>query len=561
MIAKVVVDLPLEEPFDYLIPPALENKVVRGVRVRVSFGARIVTGFVVALNNESSIEKIKPIKSLIDQTPIFDQRDLNFAKIFAGYYGCSVGEALAVMMRHRKQPPFALKPNPNPRTSLFHCVDGYFQEALKAACATGGHYFVLVADMHRAKMLGKEHPHGMRSSMFEAFAQKSRIIVIDEDDDSFKQEQSPMYETRHVVLMAQRVYGFDVVFISQTPSVELMQLVNTKAIEYTRQGHMDVSPTVIDTTNYKYLDKGILSVPVRNALEANIKAQKPTLLLFNRRGTFSVTRCATCHYVLKCPRCASAMAYSAAKHVFNCHQCLHQMKDAGQCPTCKVASWKSFGMGLEKAQKEIANLFPTAHVSTYETASERITAKWDVMIATVAILNFQQEISVETVAVIEIDTALNRLEMQSSFKVWRMLRRLQTMGKKILVQTRNLDHPMLKAFTSNDEDRFYREELSMRQELNFAPFYHWVALVMRSKKEKNALRMAQDVYNCLKQSQGALLKITEVMPDTPAKLRDQYRFRLMVGGQHVPDIIKHIKTSMQTVKRISGVICTLNIDP
>lgn len=561
MIAKVVFDLPLEDPFDYLIPDELLTQVVVGVRVKASFGPRIAVGFVVGLMPEAVVDKVKPIKSVIDKRPIFDQRDLSFAKSFADYYGTSIGEALMVMTRHRQQAPIYRNNESKKVSKLYHCIDGQYAATFSMVCQNYTNYFVLVPDAYVANAFGRNHPIGLRSSMFEAFTQANVIIVIDEDNASFKQEQSPKYDTRQVLFLAQTVYGFDLIFISQTPSVELMYLVETNKVLYERRGVELTTPTLIDTTNYKYLDKGLLSVPVRNALDVNIKAKQKTLILFNRRGTFSVTRCNTCHYVLKCPRCDSAMAYSAAKHTFTCHQCAHHMQDAGNCPTCGVPSWKSFGMGIEKAQKEIANLFPMSRIATFERSTEKLPTEFDVLIATVAIMRYQYELRVATVAVIDIDTSLNRMDMHSSFKAWSLLKHLQSMGQKLLVQTRNLEHPMMKALHSENDTHFYQEELSVRKELKFAPFYHWVALVVRSKKENNALSLAQDVYNHVKLGLGSTTSVTTVMPDTPPKLRDQYRYRLMVGGEKVPEIIAVIKKSLNTAKRVSKVIVTLNIDP
>lgn len=560
MIAKVVFDLPIEGPFDYLIPPDLENVVVEGVRVKVPFGPRVAMGFVVALAAEASVPKIKVIKSLIDQKPIFDERDMMFARQFCGYYACSTGEALSLMTRHRQLPPLLSRTSQKPLTKLYHCLDGQYPVVLRDVCRPYERSFVLVPDAHMAKSLGVDIPIGLRSSMFEAFTQKQLIVVIDEDNASFKQEQSPMYESRQVLLMAQGVYGFDLVFISQTPSIELMHLADTKCIDYERHGQVLYKPMVIDLSNYKFLDKGILSVPVRNVLEYNIKAKLQTLVFFNRRGTFSVTRCSQCGYILKCRRCDSAVSFERGTHSFVCRQCQERVNDPGDCPVCMVPAWKSFGMGIEKVQKEIADLFPMARIASFEGADEKLPAHWDVLIATAAILRFQHTLRVATIAIIDIDSALNRLDIRSSFKTWSLLGHAASMAKGMLVQTRNLEHPMIKAFGAQDDKKFYTEEANTRQELELSPFYHWVAVVFRGKKEKNAQNLAREVYNHLKQEELDV-KITEIQPDVPAKLRDQHRFRLMAGGRDVSKIVAGIKRSIALSKRISGVIITFNIDP
>ena len=128
-----------------------------------------------------------------------------------------------------------------------------------------------------------------------------------------------MYETRDDVRMAQKVYGFGLAFIGATPSVELMHEAENKAIGYKAMGAKALPKlAVIDLTTYKFLDKGILSPPARNAIESNIKAGRKTLIISNRRGSYSVTRCVSCGDVLKCPRCDSAVTYSRSQKQFGC---------------------------------------------------------------------------------------------------------------------------------------------------------------------------------------------------------------------------------------------------
>lgn len=561
MIAKVVIDLPLEDPFDYLIPQELEEKAVVGVRVRVPFGPRVVQGFIVALARDASVPRLKSIKSVLDQKPILDSRDLTLAAQISQYYGCAIGEALTTMMRHRQNSPIYFKQEKQSLPKLYHCIDGQYKNVLDQVVFGSKKSFVLVPDAYAAKALGNQMSIGLRSSMFEAFAQKDLIVMIDEDNALYKQEQSPMYETRHVLLMAQEIYGFDIVFISQTPSVELMHLVNEGRVLYECRGAVLPKPMVIDLTNYKFLDKGFLSVPVRNALEANIKTQQKTLVFVNRRGSFSVTRCKECGFVLRCPRCLGAMSYSQSKQIFTCHACVHQMQDSGNCPTCEKASWKSFGFGIEKVQKEIANLFPQARIAIFDKDTQKVPQHYDVLIVTVAILRLQNHMQFKNMVVVDIDNDLNRLNIRSSFKAWAMLKHLQAMGQTLMVQTRNPQHPMLHALAVDDHAKFYADELSVRQELKFAPFYHWVAVVVRSKKENNALAGAEELYNVIKNKNEINVQVSDVMPDVPAKLRDQYRFRVMVGGHQVVDLVRHIKEAMKTMRRVSGVITTLNLDP
>jgi len=304
-IAHIVFDLPLEEHFDYLIPEQLQAQVIPGVCVKVSFGTKAMTGFVIAVVAKAAVAKLKPIKAVRDAAPVFDERDLTFAKRFAAYYGCSLGEALGMMIRHRNNPPSPPRTASKPTAVLYHCPDGQYAPAIERLTQGRSDYSIIVPDAFVAESLALSPQQrsrlGLRSSMFEAFTRSALIIVIDEDNISYKQEQSPMYESRQVILMAQEVYGFETAFIGISPSVELMHLVQNGTIaNISRPDHRSDrgKASVIDLSNYKFLDKGMLSPPVRNALQENITARRQTLVILNRRGSYSVTRCTDCGHIL-----------------------------------------------------------------------------------------------------------------------------------------------------------------------------------------------------------------------------------------------------------------------
>ena len=568
-IAHVVFDLPMEGHFDYLIPQHLQTQVRTGVRVKTFLGPKPVAGFVVSTADKPSVDKkIKPLKNIDGNGPVFDERDLIFARRFAGYYGCSLGQALGVMLRHRQSLPVSAQPLSRPAlTTLYHCGDGNYVPLLKRLAAQPQEYCIVFPDAFAANSL--EVPAevrrriGLRSSMFEAFGRCRLVIVVDEDNPLYKQEQSPMYETRQVVLMAQDVYGFDIAFVSATPSVELVHLAGQKQIGYELHSAEKTSakPSVIDATNYKFLEKGILSPPLRNAIQENLNAQRQTMILLNRRGSYRVTRCKGCGHVLKCGRCDSPLVYVRPKKAFECRHCNVHMEQTPACPTCGQLDWKSYGLGVEQLQKELSLIFSGLRTAYFEKDSQKLPSGWDVLIATQAVLRFHNQLKVHSVIIPDIDAELNRMDLRSSFKGWSLAQRARLLGKQLLVQTRNPHHHVLQALAGDEPGRFYEQELKLRRELGFAPFYHWAAVTGRAKEEKSAQSFIQDVYNEFNAKKPAGIALTPPQPDIPAKVRDQYRFRIMVGGSQVEPMVDFIKRTLPSIKRKNTVIVTLNVDP
>lgn len=564
-IAHVVFDLPLEGHFDYLIPSDLIPKIKIGVRVKVTLGTKPLIGFVVALAGEAMIDKIKPIKDIYDQSPIVNNADLVFAKAFSQYYGCSLGESLAVIVRHRRQPPTMQSEVTPGIINVHHCPDGQYLPIITSLIKQRKQWHILVPDGHVANSLNIPKDWrpfvGLRSSMFEAFLKSHLIIVIDDENPSFKQEQSPMYQVRDVLLMASGIYGFDVAFIGTSPSVELMHLVKEGKATYTYYTPEKVKkPSVIDLSNYKFLDKGILSPPARNCCQHNINTKKKTIILLNKRGSFSVTRCRDCGYMLKCQHCDSLMTYERLQHQYKCRHCSYAVAVPGVCPSCRKNNWLSFGMGVDQLQKELQQLFPVARIAAFDAKDAQWAQEADLVIATKAMLRFKNVLHVSNIICVDVDSELNRANLHSSFEGWSMMMHLRQMTDNLLIQTRNLDHFVFKALTSDDVNYFYHEELSLRKELGFSPFYHWVALKIRSKTEKIAHGFAQEVYNKLKSKQSDMITVSTPTADVPAKVRDQFRFKVMVGSKAVVHCISRIKEALGSLKR-SRVIITIDIDP
>jgi primosomal protein N' (replication factor Y) (superfamily II helicase) len=565
MIAHVVFDLPLEGFFDYLIPADLIPKVTIGSKVKVLFRTKPAVGFVIALATQAQVAKIIPIKKLADEHPVFDARDLEFAKHFSAFYGCSLGEALATITRHRSKVVTSnAAPSKKPSATLYH-ADAY-APIIEELTSNRQDYAIIVPDAAVANGLGipaSQRPFvGLRVSMFEAFAKRALVVVIDEDNMSYKQEQSPMYETRDVVMLAQQIYGFDLAFISLSPSVELMYKVEAKEVLYKPSFAKSLAkPMVIDLSNYKFLDKGILSPPARNMLEASIKNKRQTLIVSNRRGSYSVTRCKNCSHILKCPRCDSAIIYSRSQKQYCCRHCTFTLKDTPPCPDCAKQDWMSFGFGIEQIQKELSVLLPTARIAFFDKETQSLPTAFDILIATQSILRFKHKLRVHTVLFANFDDELNRMDMRSSFKSWALAQHFRKMGEQLFLQSRNRDHHVLKALSADSFELFYQEELKLRKELDFSPFAHWLEIMVRSRIEKSAQSFALDVYNDVLHRRAKHISVSEPEPAVPAKLRDQHRFKIMMSGQKVEELIPLIKESLSNIKRRSGVIVTLNINP
>jgi primosomal protein N' (replication factor Y) (superfamily II helicase) len=573
MIAQIVFDLPLDGPFDYLIPEHLIPQITVGSRVKVSFGPKAQIGFVTGLLSQSTFSTLKSIQSLSAASAAFNSLDLTFAREFCAYYGCSLGEALGTILRNKEDHGPSIRREHKPQYSLYRCrpdqyafkireiINGYRQSKSSV------NFLILVPDTFRAETLsqqlkGVEHIKiGARSLVFESDGRHDCIIMVDEEDASYKQEQMPMYETRQVLWERSHMYGFDIAFIGITPSVELMALAREDQIKWIESPTSPVpSAKLVDLSNYKFIP-GLISPPVRDALDAALKASKKSVLILNRRGSYRLTRCVDCAEVLKCSHCDSPLIYSRKEGKYLCRHCTYTAPGDTVCPRCHKPSWKSVGIGVEQVQTELKKLFPSSRVVASE-AKQSFISDFDILISTQAVLRFQGRWQASVAAFIDFDAELNRLDMRSAFDAFSLALHISSMAiDAVFIQTRNNSHYVLQSLSRGNIKYFYDEELKLRKEFGFTPFKHWVKISWRGKSEKSTKEAAAQVYNELSKSAPENYTITPPLADAVGRKRDQYRFNVMVQADHVSHAVAFIKSTITKLKRPSRVIVTFNIDP
>jgi primosomal protein N' len=573
MIAQVVFDLPIEGPFDYLVPEELVSRVAPGMRVKVSFGARSKLGFTVGLLSQSTITKLKPLQALLDEAPVFSALDLEFAKDFSAYYGCSLGETLATMLRHQEDQKPSLRQERKGSVNLYRCEPQAYAAQIQQIMQGYGkeaRFLVLVPDVFHAQTLQQALPGlktGTRSSVFEADGKYACVVMVDDENASYKQEQTPMYETRQVLLRRAEMYGFDVSFIGISPSVELMALAAQRQAKVMEGPLTLPAVKIVDLTNYKYVP-ALISPPVKDALEAVIKRSGKSILVLNRRGSYRLTRCVDCGEALKCSHCDSPMIYSRAAKKFLCRHCTFTLAGDTVCPKCHKPSWRSQGIGVEQLQTELKKYFPQARIASFEREAkapktpQSLPDNFDILISTQAVLRFQGMKRQELCAFIDFDAELNRLDMRSAFHAFSLALHVTSMAQEtVFIQTRNPGHYVLQSLVQGSPQKFYEEELKLRKEFGFSPFKHWIKITWRGKSEKTTREQAEHVYNVLSRSVPKEHQLTPPLADVIGRKRDQFRFNVMLQADVVPTAVAFIKSALAQTKRAGRVIVTLNIDP
>lgn len=578
MFAKVVFDLPLEKSFDYLIPPHLQNTLAVGYCVKVSLGPKKLTGVIVEIVDKSAFENLKEIKAVDEQYLPLDPAQIGLARQLSAYYGCSLGEAMFTILRGCKDQKIAqpLSRKITPSMTLNLVPSGDYQpiliDLIKPLSQKNERVLILVPDQFVALAIEQSLKEclpqssfiiGTRSLVFRSLIDISMIIMIDESDSSYKQEQAPMYETRDVLLMRARKESLAVNLFSAAPSVELMNLVLRGEVQIKETlCRGKIKPQVVDLNNYKILWRGILSPAVLSSLESNINKKLKSVLVFNRRGSFAMTRCSECGFILKCHRCESSMIYSRIKKQYVCRHCSFTLPGEEFCPTCKKPSWKSFGLGVEQLQKALQDKFPLAKVEAFERGMEEPTKSFDVLIGTVALLRFKDRIKGQLVALLDIDGELNRLDVRSCYRAFALAQDVRHLAQdQYLIQSRNPEHYVIQALVKDNKDLFYREDMRIRKELEVSPFGHQVVMQFRHKNQKLVETAVGKFYQALSDKIPQGIEVHEPAVEGVFKKRDFYRMNILLQGKDVAAMIIFIKNTMKSLKRLGKVIITFNVDP
>jgi len=612
--AKVVVGLPIDGPFDYLVPAGLEKNIAAGVRVWVNFRNKKEIAYVVGLSRKTKIKKIKEISGVIDASPILDEKMLILTRRLAEYYCSSWGEAIEAALpdelRKGKIDPTPIigkiDPTPiigkiDPTPIIFlqgqERMPVYLRE-IKEALAGKQSVIVLFSDIPAVesakemieKSLGievfvafRKQPNelqvwekirqaeycvvvGTRSGIFSPVNNLGLIIIDQEEDQVYKQEQVPHYHAREVAGMRAEIEAVRVILGSHSPSLESFYLAGKGKLEYEYIAPKLAYPEVkvIDVRRLSYAErksKSLFSKFLADAIYATLAKKGKILLVINRKGFATSAACHNCKMSLKCPRCNINLVYHFDDDKLKCHHCNFKMEVPKICPSCNAGYIKYSGMGTEKVESELARIFPQARVEIFEEKKGNVNfSDADIFVSTSSILK-HQGLSFDLIGVMAIDNSLNRVDFRAAEKTFSLLMGLLNLtGKKIIIQSANAGNHCFQALIKNDPQLFLKKELRQRKELNFAPYKHMILLKIRGVNLEKVKKAASDLFVRLGRIKTGSMKILSLNPGQPAKLRGNFYFQILMRASSAEKASHFLKLHLKEV-HYSGIIITVDVDP
>ncbi len=426
---------------------------------------------------------------------------------------------------------------------------------------------------------------GARSAIFSPVKDLGLVIVDEEHETSYKQENVPRYHAREVAIKRARLTGSSVILGSATPSLESYHNAlrgRYKLIELTKRIRDIDLPrvNVIDMRRelYQRHYATVFSRPLREGIERVIAKNQQAMLFLNRRGFSTFVNCRNCGEVQRCKRCDAVLVYHFSKKRLVCHYCNWSTDPPHICPKCRSSYIKYFGVGTERVESELHRYFPEGKMDRMDTdttkkrgSHDRILGRFkrhniSILVGTQMIAKGLDFPKVTLVGVVSADTTLNLPDFRASERTFNLLTQVAgragrgTEGGRVLIQTYMPEHYAIEAASKHDYKAFYKKEIRSRKELDLPPFVNILRIMLRSRKEDRVIKASNALVKIIKKRTKEL-KVLGPAPAVISRVRNQYRWNVVLKVKDPQRFALRLKKILQDFKRPPGVIITVDADP
>lgn len=461
----------------------------------------------------------------------------------------------------------------------------------------------LVAVLHSHLSAGERHDEwqkirqkrariaiGARSAIFAPVENLGLIIVDEEHEHSYKQEESPRYHARDVAVMRGQIERAVVVLGSATPSLE--SYYNALEGKYallrmpTRVDDQKMPVVrVIDMRMEARREKGtpIFSQSLKERIQRRLDQREQTILFLNRRGYATSMQCPKCGYVAGCPNCSISLTYHRSIQRLCCHICGHNVAAPTVCPeaSCRNPAIRFAGVGTEKVEDTLVKLFPTARIARMDSDTlkkkndyRRVlgdfrTGKIDILVGTQMIAKGLHFPNVTLVGIIYADLALHMPDFRAGERTFQLL--TQVSGRagrgdvegEVVVQAFSPFAPAIQYARRHDFEGFYEQEIEFRRELNYPPLSRLAMLTLRGRNEEKVALCADYLKQEIEKETSKLADVTISGP-APAplyKAETYYRHQLTLRSKQMTRLSRTLAGLNERIKLPEDVLLMIDIDP
>ena len=454
---------------------------------------------------------------------------------------------------------------------------------------------------------------GARSAVFAPLPDLGLIVVDEEHDPSYKQDEGLRYNGRDVAIVRGKLLGCPVILGSATPAIEsyenclqkryqlleMTQRVQERPLptiepidlrsEFKRQNSGSSGSKQLPETNasltLKSFDHRLISQRFTELLRDNYQKSRQSLIFLNRRGFSNILQCSLCGYVLRCSYCSVTLTLHLKHKCVCCHHCNFRRPVTEICPECGNPSLSGVGVGTEQIEHALHHIVPGARIArmdrdttTQRGSHDRLIRGWekgeiDILVGTQMITKGHDVTGVTLVAALLADLSLNVPDFRAAERTFQLLSQVAGRSGRgndpghVIVQTYAPDHYAIRHLIDHDYKGFFASEIEFRRALNYPPFSRLVNLRIDGPKVEEVEAKAKTLAAALRDRQARNLKLhepIEVLGPAPApiqKLRNRYRWQILLKGKQISSLLEFAKQARELLPRYRSIRLHIDVDP
>ena len=438
-------------------------------------------------------------------------------------------------------------------------------------------------EWHRIRSGAARVAIGARSAVFAPVERLGIVIVDEEHENTYKQEETPRYHGRDLAVLRGHMEKCAVLLGSATPSLEsyhhaisgkyellrLTQRVDDQKMPFIR---------IVDMRMEAKKSSPIISDPLSKAIESRLEKKEQVILFLNRRGFSTTMLCGKCGYVHECPNCSISLTFHRAANRVVCHMCGHLAVAPTKCPGCKDPGIKYTGTGTEKVEDTVCRFFPKAVVKRMdadvmqrreayrETLNAFRTGKIDILVGTQMIAKGLHFPNVTLVGIVNADMGLHLPDFRASERTFQLL--TQVAGRagrgdvegEVVVQSYTPFHPAIQFARHHDFEGFYEQEIEWRQKMGQPPFTHFVLITVRSPHQERGRFSTETLHRRLKETLPANVTLGEFAPAPLEKSHGNFRFHIAIRAQGIVKVSRMIRDVLDRLTMPEDVFAVVDVD-
>ncbi|WP_430600048.1 primosomal protein N' [Enterococcus sp. AZ035] len=426
---------------------------------------------------------------------------------------------------------------------------------------------------------------GARSAIFAPIENIGVIIIDEEHEASYKQEETPRYHARDLAIWRSEYHHCPVVLGSATPSLESRARAQKNVyqrLRLTQRANQAATLPTIDVVDMRQeVENGNVSsfsMSLQEKLQERLEKNEQSVLLLNRRGYSSFVMCRDCGYVLPCPNCDISLTLHMDSKTMKCHYCGHEERIPYRCPNCGQDKIRYYGTGTQKVEEELQTLLPDSRILRMDVdttrrkgAHEKILRTFgegqaDILLGTQMIAKGLDFPNVTLVGVLNADTALNLPDFRSSERTFQLL--TQVSGRagraekpgEVIIQSFNPEHYAIQLAKAQDYEDFYTREMYIRHRGNYPPYYFTVQITASHPEENEAAKQMFQIATKLKQGLSPQAILLGPTPNAIMRVNNRYFYQVIIKYKQEPMLQPLLKEILTDTQRATARGLKLSID-